>query len=155
LAFNLVGFLVVYALQRCQGWLPWNPDGMAEVSADSSFDTAMSFATNTNWQGYGGESTMSYFTQMLGLTVQNFVSAASGIAVLVAVVRGCARREASTVGIFWVDLGRTTLYVLLPMAFVFALVLVSQGVVQTMDGAAHATTLSPQPGADGKPVAEQ
>jgi K+-transporting ATPase ATPase A chain len=129
--FNLLGLLVVYALQRLQGWLPLNPQGLGPVSADSSFNTAVSFATNTNWQGYGGETTMSYLTQMLGLTVQNFVSAATGMAVLVALIRGFVRRNADGIGNFWVDLTRSTLYILLPLAFVLALVQVSQGVVQT------------------------
>jgi len=131
MAFNILGLLVVYALQRLQGWLPLNPQGMAGVSPDSAFNTAVSFATNTNWQGYAGETTMSYLTQMLGLTVQNFVSAASGMAVLVALIRGFRRASATTIGNFWIDLVRTTLYVLLPLSLVLALVLVSQGVVQT------------------------
>src|SRR4029434_11193273 len=131
LTFNLAGLLAVYFLQRFQGLLPLNPEGMGAVSPDSSFNTAVSFATNTNWQGYGGETTMSYFTQMLGLTVQNFVSAASGMATLVALIRGFARRSADTIGNFWADLVRTTLYILLPLSLVLALVLVSQGVVQT------------------------
>src|SRR5947208_12919549 len=112
LLFNLAGLLAVYALQRLQGVLPLNPEGLAAVSHDSSFNTAVSFATNTNWQGYGGESTMSYLTQMLALTVQNFVSAATGMAVAVALIRGFARRSAETIGNFWVDLTRTTLYIL-------------------------------------------
>src|SRR5438552_1697994 len=132
LLFNLAGALVVYALQRLQGVLPLNPQGLGAVSPDSSFNTAVSFATNTNWQGYGGETTMSYLTQMLALTVQNFVSASAGMAVLVALIRGFARRSAQTIGNFWVDLTRTTLYILLPLSFVFALILVSQGVVQTL-----------------------
>ena len=131
LLFNGAGLLVVYALQRLQGWLPLNPMGLGAVSPDSSFNTAVSFATNTNWQGYGGETTMSYLTQMLGLAVQNFVSAASGMAVLVAFIRGLARRSAETIGSFWVDLTRGTLYILLPLSLVMALALVSQGVVQT------------------------
>src|SRR6185369_1669517 len=125
------GGLVVYGLQRLQPWLPLNPQDMAAVSPDSSFNTATSFATNTNWQGYGGESTMSYLTQMLALAVQNFVSAATGMAVLVALVRGFARKEAAGIGNFWTDLVRSTVYVLLPLALVFAVVLVSQGVPQT------------------------
>ena len=131
LLFNFAGLLVVYLLQRLQGVLPLNPQGLGAVSPDSSFNTAVSFATNTNWQGYGGETTMSYLTQMLGLTVQNFVSAAAGMATLVALIRGFARRSAQTIGNFWVDLTRTTLYILLPLSFVLALILVSQGVVQT------------------------
>ncbi|HVC12115.1 MAG TPA: potassium-transporting ATPase subunit KdpA [Burkholderiales bacterium] len=129
--FSVLGVLAVYLLQRVQAWLPLNPAKMAAVSPDSSFNTAVSFATNTNWQGYGGETTMSYLTQMLALTVQNFVSAAAGMAVLVALIRGFARQSAQTLGNFWVDLTRGTLYVLLPLSFILALVLVSQGVVQT------------------------
>ena len=131
LVFNLVGFVVVYLLQRLQGVLPLNPQGFPAVSADSSFNTAVSFATNTNWQGYVGESTMSYLTQMLGLAVQNFLSAASGMAVLVALIRGFARRQTAEIGNFWVDLTRSTLYVLLPLSTLLAIVLVSQGVVQS------------------------
>jgi K+-transporting ATPase ATPase A chain len=131
MAFNILGLLAVYALQRLQVWLPLNPQGLGAVSPDSSFNTAVSFATNTNWQGYGGETTMSYFTQMLGLTVQNFVSAATGMAVLIAFVRGFQRASAETIGNFWADLVRTTLYILLPLALVGAVLLVSQGVVQT------------------------
>src|SRR5512146_953089 len=111
MVFNVVGLLVVYAIQRLQGSLPLNPAGLGAVSPDSSFNTAASFATNTNWQGYGGETTMSYLTQMLGLTVQNFVSAATGMAILVAFIRGLARSSANTLGNFWVDLIRTTLYI--------------------------------------------
>ncbi len=131
LVFNLLGVLVVYFLQRAQGMLPLNPAALGAVSPDSSWNTAASFATNTNWQGYGGESTMSYFTQMVALAVQNFVSAATGIAVLAALIRAFARRQTATIGNFWADLTRSTLYILLPLSFVFALVLVSQGVVQT------------------------
>jgi potassium-transporting ATPase potassium-binding subunit len=131
LLFNLIGFVVVYLLQRLQGVLPLNPQGFPAVSADSSFNTAISFASNTNWQGYGGETTMSYLTQMLGLAVQNFLSAASGMAVLVALIRGFARRQTAEIGNFWVDVTRSTLYVLLPLATLLAIVLVSQGVVQS------------------------
>ncbi|HET6553297.1 MAG TPA: potassium-transporting ATPase subunit KdpA [Dyella sp.] len=130
LVFNMAGLLVVYGLQRMQQWLPLNPQQMPAVSADSSFNTAISFITNTNWQGYGGESTMSYLTQMLGLAVQNFLSAATGIAVLLAVIRGFTRRSATSIGNFWVDMTRSTLYVLMPLSLVLALALVSQGVVQ-------------------------
>ena len=133
LLFNLAGLLTVYLLQRLQGVLPLNPQGVGAVSPDSSFNTAVSFATNTNWQGYGGESTMSYLTQMLALSVQNFLSAATGAAVLVALIRGFARRSAQTIGNFWVDVTRSTLYVLLPLSFVVALILVSQGVPQTFE----------------------
>ncbi len=129
--FSLFGLLAVYGLQRLQVYLPFNPQNMAAVSPDSSFNTAVSFVTNTNWQGYGGESTMSHFTQMAALTVQNFVSAALGMAVVIALIRGFARQSAQTIGNFWVDLTRGTLHILLPLALVLALVLVSQGVVQT------------------------
>jgi K+-transporting ATPase ATPase A chain len=130
LAFNGVGLVAVYLLQRFQGVLPLNPANLGAVSPDSAFNTAVSFATNTNWQGYGGESTMSYLTQALGLCVQNFVSAASGMAVLAALVRGFARSRAETIGNFWVDLVRSTLYVLLPLSLVLSIVLVSQGMLQ-------------------------
>src|SRR5207244_7837054 len=119
------------------------PEGLAAVSPDSSFNTAVSFATNTNWQGYGGESTMSYLTQMLALTVQNFVSAAAGMAVLAAMIRGFARRSAQTIGNFWVDMTRTTLYILLPLSLVFALVLVSQRVVQTVEPSTTVAVVQP------------
>ncbi len=158
LLFNLVGLLAVYALQRLQGVLPLNPEGLGAVSPDSSFNTAASFATNTNWQGYGGESTMSYLTQMLALTVQNFVSAAAGMAVLAAMIRGFARRSVQTIGNFWVDMTRTTLYILLPLSFVLALILVSQGTVQTFGPYAKATVVQateydePITDKDGKPV---
>ena len=128
---NLLGVLAVYALQRLQAVLPLNPQGLGAVSPDSSFNTAVSFATNTNWQGYGGESTMSYLTQMLGLAVQNFLSAASGIAVLIALVRGFVRHQTGEIGNFWVDFTRSTLYVLLPLSVVLAVALAAQGVVQS------------------------
>jgi K+-transporting ATPase ATPase A chain len=131
LTFNVLGLFFVYALQRLQGVLPLNPQGLGAVTSDSSWNTAVSFATNTNWQGYGGEVTMSYLTQMLGLSVQNFVSAAAGMAVLVAFIRGIVRHTTKTIGNFWVDLTRSTLYILLPLSFVLAFALVSQGVVQT------------------------
>lgn len=137
LLFNLLGLLVVYALQRLQGILPMNPDGLAGVTPDSAFNTAISFASNTNWQGYGGETTMSYLTQMLGLTVQNFLSAATGMAVLIALARGFVRKEAGDLGNFWVDMLRSVLYILLPLSLVLAIVLVSQGVVQSVS--AHHT----------------
>ncbi|TPG11266.1 potassium-transporting ATPase subunit KdpA [Rhodanobacter glycinis] len=130
LLFNVLGVLAVFVLQRVQQWLPLNPQHFAAVSSDSAMNTAISFATNTNWQGYGGESTMSYLTQMLGLAVQNFLSAATGIAVLVAVVRGFSRRSSASLGNFWVDLTRSTLYVLVPLSLLMTLLLVSQGVVQ-------------------------
>ncbi|WP_427310405.1 potassium-transporting ATPase subunit KdpA [Cupriavidus sp. H39] len=160
LVFNLLGALAVYALQRLQGWLPLNPQGFGPVSPDSAFNTAVSFVANTNWQGYAGESTMSYLTQMLALTVQNFVSAATGIAVVFALIRGFARQRASVIGNFWVDLTRITLYVLVPLASVIALVLASQGVIQNFSGNRDATLLRPvtysQPVTDaaGAPVTD-
>jgi K+-transporting ATPase ATPase A chain len=158
LLFNLCGFLALYALQRIQGVLPLNPQGLGAVTPDSSFNTAASFASNTNWQGYGGESTMSYLTQMLGLTVQHFVSAASGMATLVAFIRGLARRTTQTIGNFWVDLTRTTLYILLPLSVVLALLQVSQGVVQNFSAYQTVPLLQtttyeePQIDAAGKPL---
>ncbi|TXM72459.1 potassium-transporting ATPase subunit KdpA [Methylobacterium sp. WL12] len=141
LAFHVLGFLALYALLRFQAVLPFNPDGQSAVAPDLAFNTAASFVTNTNWQNYGGETTMSYLTQMLGLTHQNFLSAATGIALAVALVRGFSRASAATVGSFWVDLTRTTLYVLLPICVVYTLFLVSQGIPQTFGGAIEATTL--------------
>jgi len=155
LLFNVVGFVLLHLLQRLQGVLPLNPAGFGAVTPHSAFNTAVSFVTNTNWQSYSGETTMSYFTQMMGLTVQNFVSAATGMAVLAAVTRGFVRREARTLGNFWVDLVRTTLYVLLPLSFVLALGLASQGVVQTFRPAAQVQVVDPVPGSDGKEVTEQ
>ncbi|MBU2641438.1 MAG: potassium-transporting ATPase subunit KdpA [Thiobacillus sp.] len=143
IAFNLMGFLAVYALQRFQVWLPLNPEGLANTTADSAFNTAISFATNTNWQGYGGETTMSYLTQMLGLSVQNFLSAATGMAVVVALMRGFTRKEAGGVGNFWVDMTRSTLYVLLPLSLILSLALVGQGVVQTFSPYAKAELVQP------------
>ena len=155
LLFNAAGLLVVYALQRLQGSLPLNPRDLPAVTPHSSFNTAVSFATNTNWQGYSGEVTMSYLTQMLALTVQNLVSAATGMAVLIALIRGIARRSAGTIGNFWVDLVRTTLYILLPLAIILTLALVSQGVVQTFGD--YKTVHLVQPTTDGNdnPVMEQ
>ncbi len=144
LMFNLVGLLVLYGLQRLQYYLPFNPQEMVGVKPDSSFNTAASFASNTNWQGYGGETTMSYLVQMAGLTFQNFVSAATGIALAIALVRGIARREARTVGNFWVDLTRAALYVLLPLSIIGALFLVSQGVIQNFKPYTTATLVEPQ-----------
>ncbi len=155
LVFNALGLLLVYAIQRLQHLLPLNPQHLGAVAPDSAFNTAVSFATNTNWQGYGGETTMSYLTQMLALAVQNFVSAASGIATLVALARGLARHSATTVGNFWVDLVRATLHVLLPLSLLLALALVSQGVVQTFDPPRTVAVLQPQAGPDGTPVTEQ
>jgi K+-transporting ATPase ATPase A chain len=155
LMFNLVGLLAVYALQRFQGALPLNPQNLPAVGPDSSFNTAVSFASNTNWQGYGGESTMSYLTQMVGLSVQNFVSAATGMAVLVAFVRGLSRKSAVTIGNFWVDLTRSTIYILLPLSTVLALALVSQGVVQTFAEYKVVAIVDPIANADGSSVTEQ
>jgi K+-transporting ATPase ATPase A chain len=158
LAFNLLGGLAIYALQRLQNYLPLNPQNFGAVSPDSSFNTAVSFATNTNRQGYGGETTMSYLTQMAGLNVQNFVSAATGIAVLLPLIRAFARQKVDTVGNFWVDVTRTTLYILLPLSLILAVVLVSQGVVQTFS-AYHTVPLvesvaydNPKLDAAGQPI---
>jgi K+-transporting ATPase ATPase A chain len=155
LIFNLFGLLAVYLLQRIQQALPLNPQGLGAVSPDSSFNTAVSFTSNTNWQGYGGEVTMSYLTQMLGLTVQNFVSAATGMAVLVALIRGLRARSAKTIGNFWVDLTRTTLYILLPLSLIVALVLVSQGVVQNFNAYQPATLLQATVDGNGNAVTQQ
>src|SRR5579885_3218122 len=134
--FSGVAILFTYVLQRVQGSLPWNPQHFGAVAPALSWNTAVSFVTNTNWQNYAGESTMSYFTQMTALTVQQFVSAAVGIAVAVALIRGFARKGSATIGNFWVDLIRGTLYVLVPIAFVAGLVFVGQGAVQTLAGPA-------------------
>ena len=155
LLFNAAGALVVYALQRLQGVLPLNPQGFAAVSPDSSFNTAVSFATNTNWQGYAGEATMSYLTQMLGLAVQNFVSAAAGMAVLVALIRGLRNRTSEDIGNFWVDVTRSVLYILLPLAILLALAQTSQGVVQNLRGYETVPLLQATVDADGRPVTEQ
>jgi K+-transporting ATPase ATPase A chain len=158
MVFNALGIFAVYAIQRLQNILPLNPMGMAAVTPDSSFNTAVSFATNTNWQGYGGESTMSYLTQMIALGVQNFVSAASGIAVLFAVIRGFVRKQTDHIGNFWMDLVRSTLYILLPLAIIVATILVSQGVPQTFKPSPKIALLQPtaydQPvtDKDGKPL---
>ena len=141
LLFNAAGFLLVYAILRFQALLPLNPAGMSAVAPDLTFNTAVSFTTNTNWQNYGGESTMSYLSQMVALTTQNFVSAAVGIALAVALIRAFARASAKTVGNFWVDLTRCTLYVLLPLSIIAALVLVWQGVPQNLGAYVDATTL--------------
>jgi K+-transporting ATPase ATPase A chain len=141
LVFSVVGFISLYALQRLQAYLPLNPQGFAGVPADLAFNTSISFVTNTNWQNYGGETTMSHLTQMLGLTVHNFVSAATGLAMAFALVRGLSRVESPTIGNFWVDLTRSTLYVLLPLSIVMALALVALGAPQTLQGSIEATTL--------------
>ncbi len=155
LLFNGLGLLVVYLLQRLQGFLPLNPQAFGAVTPDSSWNTAVSFATNTNWQGYGGETTMSYLTQMLALTTQNFVSAATGMAIVIAMIRGITRHTAKTIGNFWVDLTRTVLYILLPLAFILALALVSQGVVQTFSQYKTAALLQPTSDANGNAVTQQ
>jgi len=141
LFFHVGGFLILYALMRLQGFLPFNPQGMTAVSPDLTFNTAVSFITNTNWQNYGGESTMSYLVQMLGLTHQNFLSAATGIVLAVALVRGFARASARTIGNFWVDITRCVLYVLIPICIPYALFLVWQGMPQTLGAYVDATTL--------------
>jgi K+-transporting ATPase ATPase A chain len=155
LLFNLVGMMTLYALQRLQHVLPLNPQSMAAVSPDSSFNTAVSFASNTNWQGYGGETTMSYLTQMLGLTVQNFVSASTGMAVLALFIRGLARHSAKTLGNFWVDMTRSTLYILMPLSIVLAVLLVSQGVVQNFSSYASVPLAEHTTDANGVTVTEQ
>ena len=161
LAFNLVGALVVYGMQRLQFWLPLNPQHMSAVSADSSFNTAVSFVTNTNWQGYSGESTMGYLVQMAGLAVQNFLSAATGLVVAIVLIRGFARHSIKSIGNFWVDITRSILYVLLPLSAVLALVLVSQGVIQNFDHYQDATTVekltydNPKLDADGNPLKDK
>lgn len=141
LAFSLAGFLSLYAMLRLQAYLPLNPQGFSGVPADLAFNTAVSFVTNTNWQNYAGEATMSHFSQMAGLTVQNFLSAATGIALAVAVTRALARSKVSTLGNFWVDMTRATLYVLLPLSIVVALAFVAMGLPQTLDASVTATTL--------------
>jgi K+-transporting ATPase ATPase A chain len=166
--FNVLGLIVVYLLQRLQGFLPLNPQGLGAVTPDSSWNTATSFATNTNWQGYGGEVTMSYLSQMLGLTVQNFVSAATGMAVLIALIRGIVRAPLSSphfenakmggqrgIGNFWMDLTRTTLYILIPLSVIVALAIVSQGIVQTLSPYKTVPLLQPTTDAKGNTVTQQ
>jgi K+-transporting ATPase ATPase A chain len=157
LTFNALGFLALYALLRVQGALPLNPQGLPANTPDSAFNTAASFATNTNWQGYGGETTMSYLSQMLGLTVQNFVSAAAGMAVLIALIRGLARHNANTIGNFWFDLVRSTLYILMPLSLILAIALVSQGVIQNFKAYQDVQLVEPiaGAGADGADVTTQ
>ena len=156
--FNVLGLVFTYAVQRLQAYLPLNPQAFGAVSPDSAFNTAISFVTNTNWQGYGGESTMSYLTQMLTLAVQNFLSAATGIAVVVALIRGFARHSAQTLGNAWVDLTRVTLYVLVPLSIAYALFLTSQGAIQNFDAFKTATTIeattyeTPRLDAAGQPL---
>jgi len=161
LLFSVVGLIVLYLQQRVQGVLPLNPQKFGAVSPDSALNTAVSFTTNTNWQGYGGESTMSYLTQMLGLAVHNFMSAAAGIAILLALIRGFARRSVEGLGNFWVDLTRSTLYILLPLSIVFALLMVWQGMPQTFSSYKTAKLLQPTTydnpvvDKDGKPVLDE
>jgi potassium-transporting ATPase potassium-binding subunit len=153
--FNIIGIIIVYAIQRFQTHLPLNPMSLPAVSPDLSFNTAVSFATNTNWQSYGGETTLSYFTQMIGLTAQNFVSAATGMAVLVASIRGFVQKQTETIGNFWVDLVRSTLYILLPLSLILSVVLVSQGVVQTFQPSAKVDLLQPTKDSGDKIVSRQ
>jgi K+-transporting ATPase ATPase A chain len=155
LLFSVLGLAFLYLMLRLQGGLPLNPQVLPANTPDLAFNTAASFTSNTNWQSYGGETTLSYFSQMLGLTVQNFVSAASGIAVLVALIRGIARRSASTIGNFWVDLVRTTLYILLPLSVLLTIALVSQGVIQNLKPYQTVELLQPTTGADGGKVTTQ
>ena len=158
LLFNALGAVLLYVLQRVQLWLPLNPQAFANVSPDSSFNTAVSFITNTNWQGYSGESTMSYLTQMLGLAVQNFLCAATGIAVVIALVRGFVRHTAQSIGNFWTDVTRATLYLLLPLSLLFALLLAGQGVVQNFSAYKNIQTVetlayqAPKTDAAGNPL---
>jgi len=155
LLFNLVGLLLLYALQRIQSALPFNPQDLGAVRPDTAFDAAVSFATNTNWQSYSGETTMSYLVQMLGFTVQNFLSAATGMAILIALVRGFVRHSGNTIGNFWTDMTRSILYILLPLAFVLALALVSQGVVQTFHHSQAVSLLQSTQDVTGQTVNEQ
>ena len=149
LLFNALGFLAVYVILRLQGALPLNPQAFPNTTPDLAFNTAVSFASNTNWQSYGGETTLSYLSQMLGLTVQNFVSAASGMAVLVALIRGLARRTTSTIGNFWFDMVRSTLYILLPLSVIVAIVLMSQGVIQNFRAYETVAVVDAPIGAEG------
>jgi potassium-transporting ATPase potassium-binding subunit len=158
LLFNAVGVVVVYAIQRTQAWLPWNPQQLINITPDSAFNTAVSFVTNTNWQGYSGESAMSYFTQMIALSVQNFLSAATGISVALALIRGFARRSAQGIGNFWVDLTRSTLYILLPLSLLVAVIFMSQGVIQNFESYKDVNTVesltyaNPKVDASGNPL---
>jgi K+-transporting ATPase ATPase A chain len=158
LVFNLAGSLMVYALQRLQQWLPFNPQRFTAVSADSAFNTAVAFVTNTDWQGYSGESTMGYLTQAAGLTVQNFLSAATGLTVAIALIRGFTRRSAATIGNFWVDVTRSSLYLLLPLSALLAVLLIGQGVIQNVHPYHDATTIekltfdNPKTDSEGKPL---
>jgi K+-transporting ATPase ATPase A chain len=155
LLFNFAGLILVYVLQRFQSVLPLNPQDLGTVRPDLAFNTAVSFATNTNWQSYGGESTMSYLTQMVGLTVQNFLSAATGMAILTALVRGFVRHSVKTIGNFWVDMTRSVLYILLPLSIILALVLISQGVVQTFHGSQEVALVQSTQDASGQTTDQQ
>ncbi|MEG1116965.1 MAG: potassium-transporting ATPase subunit KdpA, partial [Janthinobacterium sp.] len=158
IVFNTVGAVFVYGLQRLQGFLPLNPQGLGAVSPDSSFNTTVSFVANTNWQGYGGEQTMSYLTQMLGMACQNFFSAATGIAVIFALVRGFASRSGKSIGNFWVDLVRSTLYILLPLSLALSVVFMGEGMIQNFSAYKEVTLLdhvayeTPKVTVDGQPV---
>ncbi len=158
LLFNTLGVVIVYLVQRVQIWLPWNPQQMANITADSAFNTAVSFVTNTDWQGYAGESTMSYFTQMVALAVQNFFSAATGLSVAFALIRGFARHSAQGVGNFWVDVTRSTAYVLLPLSMLLAIVFMGQGAIQNFDAYKDVSPLEsltytqPKTDAAGQPI---
>ena len=155
LLFTLVGLVTLYGLQRLQGILPLNPQHLGAVAPDLSFNTTVSFNSNTNWQSYGGETTMSYLTQMIGLAVHNFLSAAIGMAVLVALIRGFARHSVETIGNAWVDMTRSILYILIPLSLILAVVLVSQGVVQTFGASQQAQLLQPVQDASGQTVSQQ
>src|ERR1700689_1899475 len=160
LLFNILGAFLLYGLLRLQVILPWNPQKFPGVSGDTAFNTAVSFITNTNWQSYSGESTLGYLAQMAGLAVQNFLSAATGIAVAIALIRGFARHGMKTIGNFWVDLTRCTLYLLLPLSLVLAIVLASQGVVQNFAAYKDAATVetltyqNPKTDAAGHPIVD-
>jgi len=161
ISFNVLGVVFVFALQQLQGFLPLNPQGLVNISPDSSFNTAISFATNTNWQAYVGEGTMSYLTQMLGLTTQNFLSAASGIVVVIVLIRGFARHSLQTIGNLWVDLTRITIYVLIPISIIYAVFLVGQGAIQNFDAYKDVKTVqitqfdNPQLDAAGQPIKDE
>jgi K+-transporting ATPase ATPase A chain len=155
LLFSLVGLITLYGLQRLQAILPLNPQNLGAVAPDLSFNTSVSFNSNTNWQSYGGETTMSYLTQMIGLTVHNFLSAAVGMAVLIALIRGFVRHSAQTIGNAWVDMTRSVLYILVPLSLILAVVLVSQGVVQTFNASQKAQLLQPTQDTSGQTVTQQ
>ena len=155
LLFSLVGLVTLYGLQRLQAILPLNPQNLGAVAPDLSFNTSVSFNTNTNWQSYGGETTMSYLTQMIGLAVHNFLSAAIGMAVLIALIRGFVRHSAQTIGNAWVDMTRSILYILIPLSLILAVVLVSQGVVQTFSASQKAQLLQPTQDTSGQTVTQQ